>query len=1120
MSTEKKRINYFCSLAEMDKLHNTLALEDDGAYIDSSFTVDVIDFPFLLFYSSNRDSCNLQINTRFDTYKHEEDNGKKEAEIIVPKGGGLQGHASDNVQQIAAPFMIFCMKLAKYAQINDLQGKNGSMDPEKEGILLEATDSGLEYRIVSGAERPDMMCMTLSGNAKMTRPYEEDLRKKLLLDVMPLEMKEKMAETGNAEMMDYMFNYYMGTAERPHAELMSASKKLHKVLGELSGECTDAAEEEPEEDTRNPDKAFYWLKKMAESGNTDAMYKLAMFYAKGYGTERDFRKTAEWMKKLCEEGIADEDKEKYYLEVADYKEKAEAGDAEAQSEYVWKLLSLAVHPGVDIGKEEDNKEAYQWAKKSAAQAYPKGMHMLGLIYQNGLGVEKDEDKAFRLFERAAEKGYAESQNKLGEMYFGGQGTGQNPSKAFEWTMKAAQQGVPKGMENVGVLYLYGIGVEKDIEQAKYWLKKAAELGDEKAEQLLNRIDQGDDAAEGSGEQQSLEKVQEAAEQGSVSAMKMLANYYINRPGGKEDLYEAYKWAQKAAELGDEESKNLCQQLEATLNGETAEFDEVKRGAENGNAGSQKILADYYATGYKTQRDLVKALYWMKKAAASGDARFAEQAQGFVDTFTGIEEILHGAEANDPHAQAQLAEKYAGISQNYPDYNQKENQEAAFKMAEMATASGDPLGMFVLGVCYENGYGTEADFDKAFELYKRSAEQGNPKGELSLSQCYLTRHGTEIDAEAAMEWLEKAEKHGNPDASQARDMYRQLMPMIAMDKLGDGANSGWPDPVQGVKLMEEAAKLGSPQAQNLNGDRVPKEIPAGLDWIAQAAAQGEANSCKAMEKFGSPAVFHRAAMAEMGRKDKKPDQARVFRLTKSAAERGFVPAQRDLGLLFFDGVGTVPDPQEGLKWLEKAASEDETCKAIFEEHKSPKGLAFAAISMLRNSDRAVEDRRKGLEWLQKAADQGSAHAQNILGAIYADPASRVATGLDLEPDFEKAEKYFHLAIDSDEKIAETARHNLEELERIKSGTIATEKPQWKLVLPKMGVSEAKPTSPPTSEDQTKPSEQKLPDDKPSDKEKTDEHEQYRAKGLCQHCGGDLKKGIFGTKCIRCGKKKDY
>ena len=31
---------------------------------------------------------------------------------------------------------------------------------------------------------------------------------------------------------------------------------------------------------------------------------------------------------------------------------------------------------------------------------------------------------------------------------------------------------------------------------------------------------------------------------------------------------------------------------------------------------------------------------------------------------------------------------------------------------------------------------------------------------------------------------------------------------------------------------------------------------------------------------------------------------------------------------------------------------------------------------------------------------------------------------------------------------------------------------------------------------------------------------RAKGLCQHCGGTLKKGFIFTKCTSCGKSKDY
>ena len=33
-------------------------------------------------------------------------------------------------------------------------------------------------------------------------------------------------------------------------------------------------------------------------------------------------------------------------------------------------------------------------------------------------------------------------------------------------------------------------------------------------------------------------------------------------------------------------------------------------------------------------------------------------------------------------------------------------------------------------------------------------------------------------------------------------------------------------------------------------------------------------------------------------------------------------------------------------------------------------------------------------------------------------------------------------------------------------------------------------------------------------------QWRTTGKCQHCGGTFKKGWFATKCISCGRPKDY
>ena len=207
MDAEKKRLNFFAGLAEMDRLHKTLDFAaENEMFFDSSFTVDVIDMPYLLFYRSDKDVCELFIDIRYTQYKHEENPRFRKAELRVPRGGGMQGQAADDVQQLAAPLMMFCMKLAKYISDNEIDRKYTDVDPEKAGILLQADNEGLGYREVSGNERPDLLCKTLTGELKMTRPYESDLQTRLILDALPLELKEKRAEAGDMQMMKHLYH--------------------------------------------------------------------------------------------------------------------------------------------------------------------------------------------------------------------------------------------------------------------------------------------------------------------------------------------------------------------------------------------------------------------------------------------------------------------------------------------------------------------------------------------------------------------------------------------------------------------------------------------------------------------------------------------------------------------------------------------------------------------------------------------------------------------------------------------------------------------------------------------------------------------------------------------------
>lgn len=1151
MSSENKRVNFFISIdtvkAFIEKYVVDQSVLREQIYFDCAFTADVIEGPHRLFYRGGTDQIELEIDSRMGIYQVEEQESRRKAKAILNADGEVNAQASEDYHGLVQLYLAFCTHFSSYLREHGVFEQYHDLDPEKQGILVEMNDKGVEPRLVSGDERPDLVCETITGETKLMRPYDSDFRKRTLLGLLPLEKKEAAAEAGDTKMMRHLFEYYMGNDENPHKEINSMMR-IMKTIAAAAGKETELPDVEEEENTRDPAKAFYWLKKLAESGDADAdiMDSLSTFYLKAFGTERDFKKAAEWRKKAVENGLEEDgDLGQVLLTAAESKEKAEAGDAEAQAQYA-RILALIAQYHPELGDDEDEKEAFRWAQKAASGANPEGLTALAEFYQNGTGTAKDETKAFRLIERAAKNGHAPSQARLGQMYFQGEGTKENPAEAFAWCKKAAEAGDVTGMSNLAACYLAGKGTEKNVEKAKKWLGEAAELGDESAKKLLLQL--LIEAASAKRKPRTVEEAVKAAEEGSVEAMMMLANYYINRPGGREDLYEAHKWAKMAAERGDEEAKKTCERLEASFNGETISFEEAKSGAESGDLGAQKILADYYATGFKTERDLVKALYWMKKAAASGDPRFAEHAQGFVDSFSDIAEIVAKAETGDPHAQAQLAEKYLGISQNYPDYDQEKGYRDTLEMAGKAEAGGDPLGMFVLGACYENGYGTAVDLDKAFALYKKSADLGNPRGELSLSQAYLMGRGTDYDVDAAIDWFHKAEDHGNPEAEKVRELYPQLMLMMAMDMLGSGEKSGRPDPELGAKYMQQAAEFGNAAAQHylgimlVNGAKIERDFEKGIEWIRKASENGNKQAADSLNKYDRPEAYNAAAKMEIAKKE-KADKEKVFRLVKHAAEAGLAAAQDNLGFLYMNGYGVQPDYEVGMEWLQKAAEQGfENAKKNIQRFQSANGLVQAALAQLSyTANKGLTDFSKAHQLLRRAAEAGSAEACNTLGVLYADPEKPAEKfGRIGDQDRAQARAWFEKALALNPEL-EQAKNNMKKLEDLeeaeKTGRAPNAELKWAIALkpqrpaagnaqptpkPEPAKSAEPPAPRPEAEKPAEPAKQPEPAAKPESAldKALRERREYREKGLCQYCGGDFKKGLFGTKCTRCGKKKDY
>jgi len=133
------------------------------------------------------------------------------------------------------------------------------------------------------------------------------------------------------------------------------------------------------------DKAVYWYRKAAESGNVRAQHGLALCYDFGRGVAEDHEDAAYW-----------------------YRRSAEQGYFKAQL-----ALGFCYYNGDGVPK--DLKKAAHWWQKAAEQGYADAQFNLGLCYENGDGVPKDLKKAAYWYGKAAEQGHPEAQKALKEL---------------------------------------------------------------------------------------------------------------------------------------------------------------------------------------------------------------------------------------------------------------------------------------------------------------------------------------------------------------------------------------------------------------------------------------------------------------------------------------------------------------------------------------------------------------------------------------------------------------------------------------------------------------------------------------------------------------------------------
>ena len=303
---------------------------------------------------------------------------------------------------------------------------------------------------------------------------------------------------------------------------------------------------------------------------------------------------AEKAKKLYEEGYDDfygitrpvnrAKAVEYFLEAG----KLENADA---------LFFLSIHQ-----QNNDNlKEATQAAKRSLELGNEAAQIKLGEIQED----EKLMKEGFNALKKKVDSGDMHYANSLGYAYEFGIGTSLSIKEAMKYYEMAAKQNNALGMTNLADLYIQ----EDKLKKAKPLLVKAAEKEHGYAQYLLamNFFYYKQE-----NNKEALYWLEKSASNDESEALYQLGLYYAE----KADLAKAIKYYQRAAELNNAEAALELYYIYGEGFGVEQDEDKalffLKKAAESGN---QEVLDELAAMALSGQgnMDAKEAEYWIKKA---------------------------------------------------------------------------------------------------------------------------------------------------------------------------------------------------------------------------------------------------------------------------------------------------------------------------------------------------------------------------------------------------------------------------------------------------------------------------------------------------------------------------
>ena len=230
----------------------------------------------------------------------------------------------------------------------------------------------------------------------------------------------------------------------------------------------------------------------------------------------------------------------------------------------------------------------------------------------------------------------------------------------------------------------------------------------------------------------------------------------------------------------------------------------------------------------------------------------------------------------------------------PSYISIEKQwfDAVVSELKRKSHDGDNEAALLLGFAYQDGIGVNEDYQKAFEYHSKAAAKENAAAINALGLLYSHGYGVEKNVDIAMNYYQQALEHG---------YYNAAVNMAFHYKNGDGINK---DLAKALELFEYAAVNGHWRGQY----EYAKILKDGI-------------LCNKDEKLAFKFCFKAASLGEKG-------------------------AQKLLGDMYLEGIGTDTDLRKSLIWY---------CKAAEQEYEDAIDKIDSLRSQIERDDSFIDDK---------------------------------------------------------------------------------------------------------------------------------------------------------------------